>query len=308
MRFITPGPGAQGRVRKGEWQLGIAYRRLTADQWFVGRQLREDKAPFGQPLLLNINSVDVSVDYGVSDRTRVTLTLPFSHGTHSRLYADGVRHKVSASGLGDISAIASRWVTRNFELGIGVKSATGRNDVRSDYYLPAGTTTFFVDQSIQLGDGGWGVILQGRAFREVFRNASVYVTGSYLVSPRNQTGVIQGQSGPYSRVRVSVPDVYDARTGVSYNFSDFAFSVAGRMDGIPRRDLIGKSDGFRRPAIIGYIEPAVSATRGRETVSFSVPVRAYANFRPSAIDRQLGSTGGGDLAKTLFFANYQHRF
>jgi len=275
----------------------------------VGKQVREDKAPFGQPLYLNINSIDFSVDYGISDRSRISLTVPFSRGTHSRLYADGVRHKVSASGFGDVSVIANRWVHPNVELGIGIKSPTGRHDVTSDYYLPGGkTTTFFVDQSIQLGDGGWGMILQGRAFHELIRHGYVYASGSSLVSPRNQTGVIQGQSGPYSNVRVSVPDVYHARAGVSYAASNVALSVGGRVDGIPMRDLIGKSDGFRRPVVIGYLEPAVSVTRGRETLSVSVPVRVYADFRSSAVDRQLGFTGGGDLARTLLFANYQLRF
>jgi hypothetical protein len=31
---------------------------LGADQWFVGSQVRESAAPFGQPLFLNIYSVD----------------------------------------------------------------------------------------------------------------------------------------------------------------------------------------------------------------------------------------------------------
>jgi hypothetical protein len=271
--------------------------------------VREDKAPFGNPLFLNINSLDFTVDYGASNQTRLSLTAPFSHGTHSRFYADGVRHKVSAGGLGDISVMANRWVTANVELGIGIKTATGRNDVTSDYYLSAGKTTFFVDQSIQLGDGGWGVILQADGFRELFKNGYGYASGSYLISPRNQTNVYQGQAGPYSKVHVSVPDVYTARAGLSYALSPrVAVSLGGRIDGIPLHDVVGKSDGFRRPVIIGYVDPGVSFTRGRETFGLSVPVRAYVNFRASSIDRQLGNSGGGDLARTLFFANYQHRF
>ena len=259
-------------------------------------------------MFINIHSADFSVDYGVSDRSRITLTLPFSGGTHSRLYADGMRHKVSASGFGDVTVIANRWMRRNVELGIGIKSATGRNDVTSDYFLAGGQTRFFVDQSIQLGDGGWGVIVQGRAFHEVFHNSYAYASGSYLISPRNQTGVVQGQSGPYSRVRVSVPDVYNARAGLSYVSSNAVLSLGGRVDGIPMRDLIGRSDGFRRPATIGYVEPALSVTRGRGTYSISAPVRVYADFRRSNVDRRLGFSGGGDLARSLFFASYQHRF
>ena len=296
------------RLARGQWQLGIAYRHLSANQWLVGTQVREDRAPFGHLLFLNINSFDFAVDYGASDHTRLTVVLPFSDGTHSRFYADGVRHKVSASGLGDISVMATRWMNNSVELGMGIKTASGRNDARGDYFLPSGTTTFYVDQSIQLGDGGWGVILQGDAFRQLFRNGYGYASASYLISPRNQTNVIQGQAGPYSKIRVSVPDVYNARAGLSYNFSRFALTLGGRLDGIPLRDVIGKSDGFRRPVVIVYVEPGIGVTRGSDTFGITIPVRAYADFRPSLVDRQLGNSGGGDLARTLFFASYRHRF
>jgi hypothetical protein len=85
----------------------VAYRRLSADQWFVGSDVREAAAPFGQPLLLNIKSLDATVSYGVTDQFSSTLTLPFSYGTHSRFYTDGSRHQVAASGLGDVSLVGN---------------------------------------------------------------------------------------------------------------------------------------------------------------------------------------------------------
>src|SRR2546428_12817159 len=112
VRFTSPSLGGQRNsfIGAGEWQVGVAYRRLTADEWYVGTQVNEARAPFGQPLYLNINSLDFSVSYGLSDRLSLTLTLPFSYGTHSRFYADTARHKVSAHGLGDVH------VVRNFLL------------------------------------------------------------------------------------------------------------------------------------------------------------------------------------------------
>src|SRR3954463_13341071 len=103
VRFTSPGLGGQRQsfLASGEWQIGAAYRHLGADQWFVGTAVNELAAPFGKPLYLDINSLDLSVAYGVSRRISVALTLPFSYGTHSRLYADSVRHKVSGLGLGD---------------------------------------------------------------------------------------------------------------------------------------------------------------------------------------------------------------
>ena len=164
--------------------------------------MREDKAPFGQPLFLAINSLDLSVSYAVTDRWTVSTTLPFSKGTHSRYYADGVRHRVAAAGLGDVSVVGSGWLfdpgshpAGNVSLGAGVKSPSGRNDVSDTYFLPQGTSTFTVDQSIQLGDGGWGLILQGLAFARLFDRVSGYASGSYLVTPKNQSSVLQAPSG-----------------------------------------------------------------------------------------------------------------
>jgi len=112
--------------------VGVAFRHLGADQWFVGTDVRESAAPFGQPLFLNIDSLDVNVSYGVSDRISVTLTVPFSRGTHSRFYADGVRHKVSAAGLGDVSLVGNVWLRNpakhpngNVALGVGLRRRAG---------------------------------------------------------------------------------------------------------------------------------------------------------------------------------------
>ncbi len=89
--------------------------------------------------------------------------------------------------------------------------------------------------------------------------------------------------------------------------------------GINRRSLVIKrayrkagripvSIVLRRPVVLGYVEPSLTLTRGRSTVTLNAPVSIYENFRPSLIDRQLGSAGGGDLARFLLFAGYQVRF
>lgn len=305
-------------LSKGSLEIGFAYRRLTADQWFVGREVREDKAPFGQPLYLSINSADVTLIYGVTDRFAVSGTIPISHGTHSRLYADGLRHQVSASGIGDVNMMGTLWLmdprthaAGNLAVGVGVKAPSGSHDATDDYFVPGGTTRFTVDQSIQLGDGGWGLLLQTQAFRRLFGTGYSYGSGSYLVTPRNETNIVQAPTGRFSTIRVSVPDVFQARAGVGYPVWPSAGLVAtlgGRVDGIPKQDLVGGSDGFRRPAILGYVDLGVTLTHRRTSIAVSVPIRAYANFRPSLVDQQLGSAGGGDLAKYLVFASYTRRF
>lgn len=247
-----------------------------------------------------------------------SLTIPFSYGTHSRYYADGARHKVSAGGLGDISLSGNAWLLDprahaegNVQLGIGVKIPTGRNDVNDDFFLANGSVVQRpVDQAIQLGDGGWGGLLQMQAFQRLFAGGYAYATGSYLISPRNTTDV----ASPIPGVPLSVPDVYSVRIGLTYTppfASRVSVSLGGRLDGIPLRDLVGASDGFRRPAIIGYVDPGIVLSLGSTTISASVPFSVYRDFRASMIDRQLnepGTVSGGDLAKYLVFVGIDRRF
>jgi hypothetical protein len=293
----------------------MAFRHLGADQWFVGSGVRESAAPFGQPLFLNILSVDATLTYGVTDRVSVTMTVPFSHGTHSRFYADGQRHTVASGGLGDVSAVANIWLRRppqessgNLAIGFGVKTASGNNGVIDNYFLADGSVTKNpVDQSIQLGDGGVGFIFQVQGFQKLAGRTSGYVYGWYLLTPREQTAV----ASPLSGVPLSVPDVYSFRTGISGPLSRkrrISASLGPRIDGIPLRDLAGGSNGFRRPGYSLYIDPGLAITIGRSTWTANVPLRVHQDFQRSQADIDRGSAGGGDLARYLLLVGYTVRF
>lgn len=319
VRFTTPSLGGQRQqdVASHQWQIGVAYRRLTADEWYVGTQVHEERAPFGQPLYLNINSLDVTVTYGVSSRLSLALTAPLSHGTHSRLYADGARHEVSAAGLGDINLVGTLWLrdpatgpSGNLALGLGVKTPSGSNHMKDDYFLASGTTRYYVDQSIQLGDGGWGVILHAQGFLRLTGRLYGYANGSYLVSPREKTDVAFATgAGTPSSIIMSVPDVYNARVGAAYVLAPargLSVNLGVRFDGIPVRDLIGGGDdGFRRPGYTLYLDPGISYSVGRGTVTLGVPWALTQDFKPDLV---VTHPKGGDLAGHLIFASYTRRF
>jgi hypothetical protein len=319
VRFTTPSLGGQNGQDVGphEWQIGVAYRRLTADKWFFGRDVRDDLAPFGKPLSLNINSLDVTVRYGLTSRVNFALTLPFSYGVQTRFYADAQQHHVSAGGLGDINLIGNLWLgdpathpSRNLAIGIGVKAPTGKNSATDNFFTAAGTTRAPVDQSIQLGDGGLGIILQTQAFDRVTGNLFGYFSGSYLISPKKKSDVqFVKANGTGSGIFLSVPDVYSARAGAAYAMwpaRGLLVSLGARVDGIPLRDLVGGGDdGFRRPGYSLYADPGLSVTVANGTFSVSVPIRVAQDFRP---DLTAGHPVGGDLANYLVFASYTVRF
>jgi hypothetical protein len=50
---------------------------------------------------------------------------------------------------------------------------------------------------------------------------------------------------------------------------------------VPRYDLVGRSDGFRRPGVEMYWEPGVTISAGRHAISFNVPLGYYYNRFPN---------------------------
>lgn len=316
VRFLSPSLGGlNGILPAGHWEVSVAYRHLGADQWFVGTAVKEAAAPFGQPLFLNIDSLDATVSYGLSNRVSLTLTVPFSRGTHSRFYADGVRHTVEAAGLGDVGLSSAFWLRNptehpegNFAVGFGLKTPSGNNAVVDDFFLAGGSKTRSpVDQSIQLGDGGLGIILQAQGFHKVFDRASAYFYGWYLLTPREQTGV----PSPLAGVPLSVPDVYSIRPGFAYAVAPrrgLSASLGTRMDGIPIHDIVGGSNGFRRPGYSLYLDPGVAIAWRRGVLTVNLPLRIHQNFKRSLTDIQEGTPGGGDLARYLIVVGYSVRF
>ena len=109
-----------------------------------------------------------------------------------------------------------------------------------------------------------------------------------------------------------MPDVYTGRLGVSYGLlpeQGLAVSVGGRVDGIPYHDLIGKSDGFRRPSVIVFLDPAVALERGPSTWTVSTPIRVFERLASAnLVTGPGGSIGAGDLAGVLVFVGYARRF
>lgn len=311
------GESQSADLRAHEWQVAVDYRYLHANRFFVGSQQTTPPPQFfGQPLIINVHSINVNATYGVTDRVSMRITVPISVGSQSRFYPDTARHVARAGGIGDIGLVVAAWMWEprahpkgNLSLGAGVKAPTGDYRFRDDFHFANGTTVPHpVDQAIQLGDGGWGVILQGQAFRRVGSRGFAYATGSYLVSPRNQTDVTRSPAPqPNSSVRISVPDVYTGRLGLVYGIlpeRGLSVSLGGRVDGIPYHDLIGASDGFRRPGYIVFVEPGVTLTRGSNTVSVNTPIRSMVRLAETT-----GSTvGSGDLAGMVFFVTYARRF
>jgi hypothetical protein len=110
---------------------------------------------------------------------------------------------------------------------------------------------------------------------------------------------------------MSVADQYLFRLGFSRpvpHTRRFAYTLSLRDEGVPVRDLIGKSNGFRRPGYAMSIEPGVEYFRGRDTWSVTVPIAVRRNRRRSVPDIADGRSGDAAFADYLITIGYSHRF
>lgn len=318
IRFSNPSLGGQGESYQEahQWRLSVGYRRLYSNQWFVGDEIHNDQGPGGRPPIINLNTFAANLAYAVTGRFSLQLSVPFLTGSMSRIWPDATSHHESATGIGDLSLVGDLWLFEpsshrkgNIALGLGVKAPTGSNHVQGRFYTASTSVPFAANQAIQLGDGGWGIILEMQAFRQVFDRAFAYLAGSYMFNPRTQTDV---PSAPTSSQFWSAPDIYSGRMGLAYTLwpdQGLSVSLGGRIDGDPVHDVFGGGDGaVRRPGYVIYADPGLALTRGRDNVTLSVPFRLRAVRQQSVLEQRSATPGTGGFAKFLIFASYSHRF
>jgi hypothetical protein len=197
------------------------------------------------------------------------------------------------------------------QVGLGIKLPTGNYSYR-DYFHKLGSlgedtkVLGIVDQSIQPGDGGTAAVVDFNANRILTHQWSLYSNGMYLFNPRNTNGVLRSASPgtvPLSN-EFSVADQFFGRLGAQYQHGSFVFAFGGRIEGIPARDLIGKSDGFRRPGYIISGEPSIFYTKGNHVVGLNVPIAIVRNRTKNTIDTEQTIQTGTDKHGDAAFADY----
>jgi hypothetical protein len=235
------------------------------------------------------------------------------------------RSVTQARGLGDITFTVRRWMfdpekhsRGNTWLGLGVKLPTGENNVVDTRRscpanapelctLSNGTlvnTVQTVDQSIQPGDGGFGVIVDLLTYyRFAHDRLGAYFTGTYLINAEGTSGVPTYRGAEGEQI-MSIADQYLARAGLAwYAGKGWALSAGYRIEGVPVHDLFGSSDGFRRPGYAVSVEPGVAWTHGPHTVALYVPIATVRDRKRSLAD-QMNATPTDDVHGDAAFADY----
>lgn len=310
------------------WQFSTSWRHQRSDRHFRGSHEEANRQAEGSEVINTINLLELGIHYNPTEQWSFALAVPFLMAERSNPIrgANGVvidRTVTEANSLSDITLMARRqiWKPRehpngNLSVGLGVKFPTGDYDAEDTRTrlvngLPVASVES-VDQSIQPGDGGWGMILDFQAYQRIQDSGgALYASGAYLINPRNTNGTPTFR-GSLGEEIMSVADQYLLRAGASYagpSWKGFGFSLGGRVEGVPVEDLIGDSDGFRRPGYAVSVEPGLGYSRGPHSVSLSVPVALYRNRTRSVPDRAVpGRHGDAAFADYLVMLGYWRRY
>lgn len=309
--------GATGASR---WTLSFGYRWQDSFRNFRGNHEvmegpKQDmnmgmdmdmEQKMDMPMQNKLHLMDMSISYRLSPRWSVHAGIPI-------VIADridrGMETTTRSRGIGDMSVGAKFWLFRpptesrqNIELGFSLKVPTGNPHVTN---VTADGQTITVDQSIQPGDSGTGIALDFLMFKQVQR-FTLFGTGVWLMNPRNTY-----RAPTPGAVELSVSDQYLFRGGVGYavpRVRGLAFSIAGRHEGVPARDLIGREDGFRRPGYAVSIEPGVTFAYGRHTWSVSAPYAVHRDRTRSVPEYRSGSHGDAAFADYVILVGYSRTF
>ena len=282
--------------------LDIGYRVFNSNKYFVGS--KEIARPTAVENHQNI--FDIGLDYQISHRWSLIADVPVYNGTRNQIYPPKGIFQVS--GIGDVTLGAQAWLFRpptenggNVAVNAQIKLPTGINNATGSALYKGKIVKATADQSMQPGDGTWAFSVGTQAYKRLWHSASAYGQGNYLFSPADTTGVATFRSQPGQSV-MSATDQYLFRGGVSQSVPKvrgLATSLGLRGEGVPVRDLMGGSDGFRRPGFILSLDPGVMFNYKHDTLSVNGPWALYRD-RPPSVPEIHNHTTNGDA----FFADY----
>lgn len=297
------------------WTVTLSYRYQPSFRHFIGTVEQKQREVLRNQIENIYHLADISVERQLTPRWSVNASLPVLFAHRNQFYAPSAKYVVN--GIGDVTVGARTWVFKpptesgdNIAIGMSLKMPTGNYKgtglARSGNQIVVATA----DQSIQAGDGGTGFALDLQAFKRTYFNSELYFTGVYLFNPRDTNGVSTFRRAPGEQV-MSVADQYLYRGGISHGMPKMrraAFSIGGRIEGVPVRDAFGGSNGFRRPGYAISIDPGILYARGYYTFSLNTPVAVERNRKRSVADIQNHTHGDAAFADYSVMFSMSRRF
>ncbi len=321
MSTANGNPSGSAFMKAGEFKFSTNFRKLHSYKHFVGKVEQPHRVEQKTEVINDSYNFDFGLTYAITNRLNVTLNVPLSYNDRSSLYehygngtpvGSNPRFHTQSQGIGDMRLSASYWLINptkapkgNIAIGVGIKAPTGNANVQDEFHkLDKDKKEYIqikaVDQSMQLGDSGWGESIDIQGYQSLFKKATLYFNAFYMFSPKE----LNKATG------FSVPDQFGARVGMTYALfpkKNIAVSLGGRLEGLPAIDAIGGSLGGRRPGYIVSVEPGIIWSGHKSSFLLAVP---YAVVRDRIDTWTVTGFREGDaaFADYLISATYAYRF
>jgi hypothetical protein len=326
LRQTAPAFGTAGSPDQevGTWNLTFTGRSSTANHHYNGTVYQAQRQALDTYVVNQQNSVTMTVSYQLRPRVSLNVGVPFVQAAWGipspQSSGESARANENTRGLGDITSLARFAILSptsihswNIMVGSGLKFPTGHNNSTDVFPASSGTTNVerYTDISTQPGDGGWGIVADVQGFKAI-KNVMLFGSGTYLLNPKDTGAPTRGTVASTDISTLTslsnfntVSDQFVVRAGGQASlFHGIGVSMAWRVEGVPRYDLIGRSDGFRRPGREMYWEPGLTWTVGRQTISFNLPVGYYFN---RTANPYTGNAGDSTFPKYVAIATYSTR-
>ena len=309
-QFVTP----EYDEEPVKWMVNVNSRYFTSYEEFVGSTNLH--VPSEDRKVNHIFVMDVAFTRVLDNGWSITVDVPVTGASraawqeHENNPQDKTKHTTHSFGLSDVRVALFKWLldvstyTRgNVQLGLGLKLPTGDYNFQDYFYKAEGKVVLPVNQSIQLGDGGTGISFELNSFYTINKKFSLYGNAFYLFNPRDQNGTYSGtkNSANSGGAVNSVPDAYTFRIGGNMTINKLVLWAGGRMEGLPVHDVLGGSNGNRRPGQIISIEPGVNFTFKEVTVYGFFPFPVYRATKQSVPDKYDGLPSPGGFSNYMIF-------
>jgi len=312
-QFVTP----EYDQEQIKWMVNLNSRYFKSFEEFDGNTNLH--VPDEDQKVNHIYVVDVAFTRLFDNGWSVTIDVPItaadrtSWQEHGNNPQEKVKHTVRSFGLSDVRVTLFKWLLDvskytkgNVQFGLGLKLPTGDYRFQDYHYKAEGKIMFPVNQSIQLGDGGTGISVELNSFYTINKKFGLYGNAFYLFNPRDQNGTLSGypQKSPFIEsggTVNSVPDAYTFRIGGNLTAKNFVFWAGTRLEGIPVHDVLGASNGNRRPGEIISIEPGVNFRVKDVTLYGFFPFPVYRATKQSVPDKFMGIPSVGGFSKYMIF-------
>jgi hypothetical protein len=311
---VNEGPETEGGyLAPGEFDFSIGLRHQFSFRHFVGDVEQKQRIQQGTEVMNKINLLNFNLNYQISHRFSVDIDAPLLLASRR---SNNSPYTTTSQGVGDIIMSAQGWVwdprensRGNVGFTFGGMFPSGNDHVMNsvDKLDGKGPVNVLDDYSIQPGSGGYGMLFGWQAFKNFGSTAQAYFNGSYLATPQNTNGVVRSTTALPLLQQVSISDQYLLEAGVAVplrKIRGLSITVGPRWEGVPARDLIGSSDGFRRPGYAVSLETGFQYAHGRHLFTGTVGKAILRDRTRSYPDMVYGTHGDAAFADYLWLASF----